>query len=137
MRGTSVIKAPLIMMARHTLGTITHVITDQSVAALTFDDGPDPHYTPLVLKVLAKHHAKATFFMVGERVLQYPDLVKQVVSEGHSIANHTWSHRSIDIGSYGNVSRSSPSMRTPRSFDRRMDIKTSHHDGWRVGWDMR
>ena len=68
-------------MARH---TFRHDHSRQCASirrGMTLDDGPDPHYTPLVLKVLAKHHAKATFFMVGERVLQYPDLVKQAVSE--------------------------------------------------------
>lgn len=74
-------------------GTITHVQTTARVAALTFDDGPDPVYTPGLLDILAKHNAKATFFMVGVRAAKYPDIVARVASEGHAIGNHSWDHK--------------------------------------------
>ena len=61
--------------------------------ALTFDDGPWPHSTSQVLSVLKKNNIKATFFVVGRQVKQYPQLTKQIVAEGHAIANHTWSHQ--------------------------------------------
>ena len=61
--------------------------------ALTFDDGPWPNTTPEVLNVLKKNHVKATFFIVGKQVQKYPQLMKQVVGEGHAIGNHTWSHQ--------------------------------------------
>lgn len=61
--------------------------------ALTFDDGPNPKSTKAILATLKKHHARATFFMLGSRVEQYPELVDQVVQEGHEIGNHSWSHR--------------------------------------------
>lgn len=61
--------------------------------ALTFDDGPNPKSTKAILATLKKHHARATFFMLGSRVEQYPALVDQVVQEGHEIGNHSWSHR--------------------------------------------
>lgn len=57
------------------LGTVTHVVTDKPVAALTFDDGPDALYTPKVLDMLGKYDAKATFFMVGHAAFEYPDLL--------------------------------------------------------------
>lgn len=60
--------------------------------ALTFDDGPDPIYTPLVLSILARFKVKATFFIVGKQVEKYPDLVQKIHQEGHAIGNHTWSH---------------------------------------------
>jgi peptidoglycan/xylan/chitin deacetylase (PgdA/CDA1 family)/GT2 family glycosyltransferase len=60
--------------------------------ALTFDDGPDPRWTPGVLDVLARHRAHATFFQVGSRVNQYPDISRRVVAEGHEIGSHTFTH---------------------------------------------
>ncbi|MEW5867499.1 MAG: polysaccharide deacetylase family protein, partial [Bacillota bacterium] len=60
--------------------------------ALTFDDGPDPEYTPKILKTLAAYRVKATFFFIGWRVQKYPDLARQVASAGHEIGNHSFSH---------------------------------------------
>lgn len=59
---------------------------------LTFDDGPHPVYTPKVLSILAKHHAKATFFVLGREVAAHPQLVDLERSYGHHIGNHTWDH---------------------------------------------
>jgi peptidoglycan-N-acetylglucosamine deacetylase len=74
------------------LGTVTHVVTDKPVAALTFDDGPDALYTPKLLDMLGKYDAKATFFMVGHAASEHPDLVKKVYDKGHAIGNHTFNH---------------------------------------------
>lgn len=60
--------------------------------ALTFDDGPDPVTTPRVLEVLRRYDARATFFLVGSQVERYPDLVREIVAAGHTVANHTYSH---------------------------------------------
>jgi peptidoglycan/xylan/chitin deacetylase (PgdA/CDA1 family) len=60
--------------------------------ALTFDDGPHPEITPLLLDVLDRAGAKATFFLVGERALQYPDLVARIVERGHLVASHGFAH---------------------------------------------
>ncbi len=68
---------------------------DRTVA-LTFDDGPDPRWTPAVLDVLRRHGVHATFFVVGARVLEHPDLTRRVVDEGHEIGNHTFSH--VEVG---------------------------------------
>ena len=59
---------------------------------LTFDDGPDPRNTPKILDILARHNARATFFVVGVNVVTYPELIERIVSEGHTLANHTWRH---------------------------------------------
>jgi peptidoglycan/xylan/chitin deacetylase (PgdA/CDA1 family) len=59
---------------------------------LTFDDGPDPRFTPRVLEVLAAHDVPATFFLVGRRAERHPDMVREMVSAGHGIGSHTWSH---------------------------------------------
>jgi peptidoglycan/xylan/chitin deacetylase (PgdA/CDA1 family) len=71
---------------------ITHVETADPVAALTFDDGPHPVYTPRVLSILEKHGAKATFFMVGISARRYPEIMRSVVRAGHVIGNHSWNH---------------------------------------------
>jgi peptidoglycan-N-acetylglucosamine deacetylase len=63
--------------------------------ALTFDDGPDPTTTPAVLDVLRSYNIKATFFVVGARAEQNPELIKRIVSEGHTLGNHTYYHRDM------------------------------------------
>ena len=60
--------------------------------ALTFDDGPDPVDTPKLLDLLREKGVKATFFVVGKRADQYPEIVLRTWAEGHLVANHTWSH---------------------------------------------
>src|SRR5580658_5835406 len=63
--------------------------------ALTFDDGPDPVYTPKLLDLLREKNVKATFFVIGKRADQHPEIVRRAWAEGHLIANHTWSHYSL------------------------------------------
>jgi peptidoglycan-N-acetylglucosamine deacetylase len=60
--------------------------------ALTFDDGPSSELTPKLLDLLAAHHIKATFFVIGENVAAHPEIVARAVQEGHEIGNHSWSH---------------------------------------------
>lgn len=71
---------------------VWEVPTDEKVIALTFDDGPDPEDTPLILDLLRQYEAKATFFTVGNKVERFPELVRREVTDGHEIANHTYSH---------------------------------------------
>jgi peptidoglycan-N-acetylglucosamine deacetylase len=63
--------------------------------AITFDDGPDPVYTPAILDILAEHQVRATFFLVGRHVELYPEIARRIVDEGHDIGNHTYTHRSL------------------------------------------
>jgi peptidoglycan/xylan/chitin deacetylase (PgdA/CDA1 family) len=62
---------------------------------LTFDDGPWPPTTTRVLAALAQECVKATFFLIGKPASQYRDLVRRIAAEGHTVAHHTWSHRSL------------------------------------------
>lgn len=71
--------------------------------ALTFDDGPHPTYTPLLLDGLAKRKVKATFFITGENAEAYPELVKRMQEEGHLIGNHTYSHIQLTQGNRENL----------------------------------
>ncbi len=73
-------------------GTFYHELTSDKVVALTFDDGPSPVWTPKILDELKKAGVKATFFMLGRHVEQYPDVAKRVAAEGHEIGNHTYDH---------------------------------------------
>src|SRR5262245_23119202 len=59
---------------------------------LTFDDGPDPRFTPLVLDALAELGATATFYCVGRRALRWPALVQRIAADGHAIGSHTMTH---------------------------------------------
>ena len=61
-------------------------------AALTFDDGPDIRYTPLLLDGLKERNVRASFFLLGEKVEQYPELVERMQKEGHLVGNHTYHH---------------------------------------------
>jgi peptidoglycan/xylan/chitin deacetylase (PgdA/CDA1 family) len=70
-------------------GTVWMAQTREPVIALTFDDGPDLTYTPQVLDILKRHNARATFFLIGERARQHPELVACIRAEGHEIGNHT------------------------------------------------
>jgi len=60
---------------------------------LTFDDGPTPEVTPWILSVLKKENIKATFFLVGQQIEEFPELVRAIIKEGHTIANHSYSHK--------------------------------------------
>jgi peptidoglycan/xylan/chitin deacetylase (PgdA/CDA1 family) len=66
--------------------------TESNSVALTFDDGPDPNWTPKMLALLKKNNVKATFCLVGVQVQQYPQLVRDIVADGHTLCNHTWKH---------------------------------------------
>lgn len=73
-------------------GTIFHVNSSEKLVALTFDDGPSPIWTPRILDALNRAGAKATFFMLGEHVVRYPQIARRVAQEGHEIGNHTYDH---------------------------------------------
>lgn len=65
---------------------------DEKVLYLTFDDGPTPEITDWTLNELKRHHAKATFFCIGNNVEKYPEIFKRIEEEGHAIGNHTFNH---------------------------------------------
>jgi peptidoglycan/xylan/chitin deacetylase (PgdA/CDA1 family) len=71
------------------------VRTTEKLIALTFDDGPDPATTPVLLDILARRGARATFFVIGDRAARHPDIVARAAAEGHEIGNHTWDHPSL------------------------------------------
>lgn len=83
---------------------LPHLLTPASVwrgpsaarrIALTFDDGPDPEWTPRILETLERREVRATFFVVGERAQRAPALVRAIERGGHEIGNHSWSHPNL------------------------------------------
>lgn len=86
---------------------------------LTFDDGPIPESTPHILRILREFDVKATFFVVGDNVRKYPELLQQIIDEGHSIGNHTFNH----LGSARH------SIRTYEKNVRRCDEIIAEHGG--------
>ncbi|MEY2489438.1 MAG: hypothetical protein QOC70_1380 [Verrucomicrobiota bacterium] len=75
--------------------TFNSVHVDGPHIALTFDDGPHATLTPKLLDLLAAHHMKATFFVVGQNAADHPDILRRAVREGHEIGNHSWSHPNL------------------------------------------
>ncbi|MEW6697114.1 MAG: polysaccharide deacetylase family protein [Bacillota bacterium] len=86
---------PTILGRTLRLGTLHRGSRKSGMVALTFDDGPDPCHTPQVLDILKKHQARASFFLVGRHAAQYPDLVKRMAAEGHSLGTHGYDHRFV------------------------------------------
>lgn len=74
------------------LKTLCRRRTDKPVVAITFDDGPDADRTPEVLTILRQYNVKAAFFLVGSKIEKNPELVAHILSEGHCIGNHTYTH---------------------------------------------
>lgn len=74
---------------------IWSVDTDSPAVALTFDDGPDPDFTPRILDVLDEHGVKATFFSLGYNAQRHPALLREVVAAGHEIGSHGWRHLNL------------------------------------------
>lgn len=90
--------------------------------AITFDDGPDPQWTPKILDVLKQKNVKATFFLIGAEAQNYPQIAERVYREGHEIGNHTFSHPDISniSGAYMKVELNM----TERLFAARLGVKT-------------
>ena len=68
--------------------------------AITFDDGPHPLYTPKTLRLLKKYNVRATFFCIGKNIQKHPEIFKEIIQEGHTVGNHTFSHSNA-FGFYG------------------------------------
>jgi len=70
-------------------------VAAKGTVALTFDDGPSPIYTPQVLAILKKYNIKATFFLIGQNAKKYPELVKEILAEGHVVGSHSQTHAKL------------------------------------------
>ncbi|MCI3279267.1 bifunctional polysaccharide deacetylase/glycosyltransferase family 2 protein [Streptomyces cylindrosporus] len=86
-------------------GQATTLSVPDKTIALTFDDGPNPTYTPQVLKILQKYDVPATFFLVGSMVSRYPSIVKDMVDEGNEVGIHTFTHVDLSYQSDARIRR--------------------------------
>ena len=84
--------APFLTRAGFFLPVISRQDSGRNVAALTFDDGPDPDVTPLLLEVLRRYGVQATFFVAGAKAKQHPELIREILSHGHTLGNHSYHH---------------------------------------------
>jgi peptidoglycan-N-acetylglucosamine deacetylase len=75
--------------------SVNGIKTQQRVCAMTFDDGPHPTLTPQLLKILRDRGIHATFYLIGKSAETYPEIVRQIIAEGHEIGNHTWTHANL------------------------------------------
>lgn len=83
---------PYILKDLNTRNCIWRIPGNEKIIYLTFDDGPIPELTPFVLETLKKYNAKATFFCVGDNARKYPQLLQDIIGQGHSVGNHTHNH---------------------------------------------
>lgn len=74
---------------------IRNVNSSGKLVALTFDDGPENYYTPMILDVLKEKGVPATFFVMGQKMNTFPEIMKRIVNEGHGIGNHSWNHPNL------------------------------------------
>ncbi|MHB1137137.1 MAG: polysaccharide deacetylase family protein [Coriobacteriia bacterium] len=84
---------------------VYRVETEERVVALTFDDGPTPEYADDVLRELEAHNVVATFYLVGAAAEDYPELLSEIIDEGHEVGNHSYSHRRMYFVSEATVER--------------------------------
>ncbi|MDD2554648.1 MAG: polysaccharide deacetylase family protein [Desulfotomaculaceae bacterium] len=93
--------APTLLIRLGRVGAVARAARGYGRVALTFDDGPDPNYTPQILDILKQYQVKACFFVVGSKVRLYPDLTRQILQAGHTIGNHGFRHKAVWLLSPG------------------------------------
>jgi peptidoglycan-N-acetylglucosamine deacetylase len=119
-------------------GTITSVRTTEPIVALTFDDGPDPIDTPKLLDLLEHHNIRATFFVLGIRVLQHPELIDRMVQAGHAIGNHSWSHKSLPtLNFYKRLQEIKKTHNIIKPHDKMLFRPPFGHMDWPTCFDIR
>jgi len=86
------VAAPFLPRMSFFLPTVSRGKSGEKAVAITFDDGPDPRSTPALLQLLSKNQMQGTFFVTGQRAARHPELVRDILSLGHSIGNHSYHH---------------------------------------------
>lgn len=87
--------APFVPRLGFFLPVVSRGTSGKRAVAVTFDDGPDPLSTPPLLQLLQKHGIRAAFFVTGKRAARHPDLIMEILSHGHEIGNHSYSHDNL------------------------------------------
>lgn len=115
--------------------TLTRLPGDGRVVSITFDDGPNPRATPVILDALKRADVRATFFVLGRHADRWPDLVRRMADEGHQLANHGWHHRKLHRRTPGYVR--DDLERGTDSIERASGIRPRHFrapHGFRSPW---
>lgn len=115
--------------------TLTRLPGDEHVVSITFDDGPNPRATPVMLDALKRADVRATFFVLGRHADRWPDLVRRMADEGHQLANHGWHHRKLHRRTPGYVR--DDLERGTDSIERASGIRPRHFrapHGFRSPW---
>lgn len=86
---------PTLLIRLGNIGAISRASRGGNRVSITFDDGPDPLYTPQILEILGRYQVKACFFVVGAKARSHPDLIKQIVATGHEVGNHGFKHKAV------------------------------------------
>jgi len=84
--------SPFLPRASIFLPIISRGKSGKKAVSITFDDGPDPMTTPALLRLLLKHDIKASFFVLGKKAIEHPELIEEILSQGHIVGNHSFSH---------------------------------------------
>jgi len=93
----AILFAPVAALGKNEIEEPVHRInTQKKIVALTFDDGPDPVYTPLILETLHKNGVPATFFVLGSQANKYPSIIRWMQKAGHEIGNHGYEHHDLN-----------------------------------------
>lgn len=83
--------------------TVCRVPSASKKLAITFDDGPNPAYTPELMRILERHDAHATFFLIGQWAEREPELIRELVAAGHAVGNHTYTHPTMPAKSAATI----------------------------------
>lgn len=102
---------------------VTRVDVTAPLIALTYDDGPREPYTSEILDVLREQGVHATFFLVGENVRRYPEVVRRIVREGHAVGNHSWSHGMLGGAAFATAY--DEIARTDRAIEEATGVRTT------------
>jgi peptidoglycan/xylan/chitin deacetylase (PgdA/CDA1 family) len=95
----------LSVLERLTPNIVYRIRTERPLVALSFDDGPHLEFTPEVLEILERHHARATFFLIGERALRHPEVLSRIRAAGHEVGNHYFRNGSTLLDSDAEFTR--------------------------------
>ncbi|MBN1462262.1 MAG: polysaccharide deacetylase family protein [Paludibacteraceae bacterium] len=126
-------------------GAIWQINTDEKVIYLTFDDGPTPEVTTKVLDILDAYNIKASFFCIGQNVINYPEIYQLLISKGHTVGNHTHSHlKGFEVSNeeyFANVKEASKYIhsqyfRPPYGRIKRSQLRALQKDYTVVLWDL-
>ncbi len=96
---------PTVLLRLGRLGAVTRAPAGYRRVAITFDDGPDPRYTPQILDILERYRVKACFFVIGSKAKAYPELIKKIALAGHEIGNHGFNHKAAWLLGPGGTTR--------------------------------